>query len=65
MQHKIIGTTMPVLEMSLDPGDSVIAEAGELSWLTSTIGLHTSTSAGANKGFSGRSSAPSAVARCS
>ena len=53
MQHKIIGTTMPVLEMSLDPGDRVIAEAGELSWLTSTIGLHTSTSAGANKGFFG------------
>jgi len=53
MQHKIIGTTMPVLEMSLDPGDRVIAEAGELSWLTSTIALHTSTSAGANKGFLG------------
>jgi len=53
MQHKIIGTTMPVLEMTLDPGDRVIAEAGELSWLTSTIGLHTSTSAGANKGFFG------------
>src|SRR5579859_1509721 len=53
MQDKIIGTTMPVLEMTLDPGDSIIAEAGELSWLTSTIALHTSTSAGANKGFFG------------
>ncbi len=53
MQHKIIGTTMPVLEMTLDPGDCVIAEAGELSWLTSTIELRTSTSAGANKGFFG------------
>jgi uncharacterized protein (TIGR00266 family) len=53
VQHKIIGTTMPVLEMTLDPGDRVIAEAGELSWLTSTIELHTSTSAGANKGFFG------------
>src|ERR1700686_4428875 len=53
MQHKIIGTTMPVLEMMLDPGDRVVAEAGELSWLTSTIDLRTSTSAGANKGFFG------------
>src|ERR1700730_19311616 len=53
MQHNIIGTTMPVLEMTLDPGDRVVAEAGELSWLTSTIELHTSTSAGANKGFLG------------
>ena len=31
MQHKIIGSTMPVLEMTLEPGDSIIAEAGELS----------------------------------
>jgi uncharacterized protein (TIGR00266 family) len=53
MQHQIIGTTMPVLEITLDPGDRVIAEAGELSWLTSTIELHTSTSAGANKGLFG------------
>ena len=29
MQHKIIGTTMPVLEMTLDPGDRVVAEAGD------------------------------------
>ncbi len=53
MQHKIIGSTMPVLEMTLEPGDRVIAEAGELSWMTSSIELHTSTSAGANKGFFG------------
>src|SRR3982074_606420 len=53
MQHKIIGSTMPVLEMTLEPGDRSVAEAGELSWMTSTIELHTSTSAGANKGFFG------------
>jgi uncharacterized protein (TIGR00266 family) len=53
MEHKIIGTTMPVLEMTLEPGDSIIAEAGELSWMTSSIVLHTSTSAGVNKGFLG------------
>src|SRR5713226_5469629 len=53
MQHKIIGSTMPVLEMTLEPGDSIIAEAGELSWMTSSIELRTSTSACANKGFFG------------
>jgi len=53
MQHKIIGSTMPVLEMTLEPGDSIIAEAGELSWMTSSIELRTSTSAGANRGFFG------------
>src|ERR1700687_5976716 len=53
MQHKIIGSTMPVLEMTLEPGESIIAEAGELSWMTSSIELHTSTSAGANRGFFG------------
>src|SRR5712692_9505823 len=53
MQHKIIGSTMPVLEMTLEPGDSIVAEAGELSWMTSSIELRTSTSAGANKGFFG------------
>jgi uncharacterized protein (TIGR00266 family) len=53
MQPKIIGSTMPVLEMTLEPGDSIIAEAGELSWMTSSIELRTSTSAGANKGFLG------------
>src|SRR5216683_4736377 len=53
MQHKISGSTMPVLEMTLEPGDSIIAEAGELSWMTSSIELRTSTSAGANKGFFG------------
>src|SRR6202048_883144 len=53
MQHNIIGTTMPVLEMTLEPGERIIAEAGELSWMTSSIQLHTSTSAGANKGFFG------------
>jgi uncharacterized protein (AIM24 family) len=65
MQHKIIGSTMPVLEMTLEPGDSIIAEAGELSWMTSSIELHTSTSAGATKASSARSSALSAVAVCS
>ncbi|MFI1916330.1 TIGR00266 family protein [Nocardia sp. NPDC020380] len=43
MDARIRGTTMPVLEVSLEPGDSLIAEAGQLSWMTDSIRLHTST----------------------
>jgi len=50
MEHKIIGTTMPALEVTLAPGESVVAEGGELSWMTSSIDLHTAANkAGAGK----------------
>ena len=51
MDHKIIGTTMPVLEVTLQPGESVVAEGGELSWMTSAIELH--TAAGGTAGSKG------------
>ena len=37
MEAKIAGTTMPVLEMVLDPGDKIVAETGQLSWMTDAI----------------------------
>ena len=43
MDHKIVGTIMPVLEVTLAPDESVVAEGGELSWMTSAVELHTST----------------------
>jgi uncharacterized protein (AIM24 family) len=43
VEHKVVGTTMPVLEMQLQPGEAIIAESGELSWMTSSIELGTST----------------------
>ncbi len=51
MEHKIVGTTMPVLEVTLQPGESVVAEGGELSWMTSAIELH--TAAGGKAGAKG------------
>ena len=42
--------TMPVLEMDLQPGESIISEAGELSWMTSSIQLQTSTQMGGGGG---------------
>jgi uncharacterized protein (TIGR00266 family) len=41
MDHQVIGTVLPVLEMKLDDGESVVAESGELSWMTSSIELST------------------------
>ena len=43
MQPRILGTTMPVLEIDLDPNESVVSEAGELSWMTSSVQLTTHT----------------------
>jgi uncharacterized protein (AIM24 family) len=37
MQARITGTTMPVLEFALEPNESIISEAGELSWMGSSI----------------------------
>ena len=39
--HQVIGTVLPVLEMKLDPGESVVAESGELSWMTASVELST------------------------
>jgi uncharacterized protein (AIM24 family) len=33
MNHRIVGTVMPVLEITLADGETVFAESGELSWL--------------------------------
>ena len=53
MQSRIIGTTMPVLEFLLSPNESVISEAGELSWMTGTIQMNTHTQMGGGGGFLG------------
>jgi uncharacterized protein (TIGR00266 family) len=43
MQHRILGTTMPVLEFALDHNDAIISEAGELSWMSASIQMTTHT----------------------
>ena len=53
MQEKIVGTVMPVLELILEPGEKIVAEAGELSWISSSIDLHTSTQLAGARGFFG------------
>ncbi len=41
---------MPVLELSLQPGESVISEVGEFSWMTDAIQLSTGTGGGLGGG---------------
>lgn len=53
MQHEIIGSTMPVLEMHLGAGESIVAVSGELSWMSSTIDLQTTTQLGGGGGLLG------------
>jgi uncharacterized protein (TIGR00266 family) len=53
MQSQIVGTTMPVLEFMLEPNESVISEAGELSWMGSSIQMTTHTQLGGGGGIFG------------
>jgi uncharacterized protein (TIGR00266 family) len=53
MQNRITGTTMPVLEFILDPNESIISEAGELSWMGSSIQMTTHTQFGGGGGVFG------------
>jgi uncharacterized protein (TIGR00266 family) len=53
MQSQIVGTTMPVLEFMLEPNESIISEAGELSWMGSSIQLTTHTQMGGGGGLFG------------
>jgi uncharacterized protein (TIGR00266 family) len=53
MQTRIQGTTMPVLEVQLDPNESVFSESGELSWMTQTIQMTTHSQMGGGGGLFG------------
>ncbi len=53
MQHRIVGTTMPVLELTLQSGDSIVSDSGELSWMTPSIQMRTSVQTASSRGFGG------------
>jgi len=53
MQTRIQGTTMPVLDVQLDPNESVFSESGELSWMTASIQMTTHTQMGGGGGLFG------------
>ncbi len=53
MQTQIVGTTMPVLDVQLDPNEAVFSESGELSWMTASIQMMTHTQMGGGGGLFG------------
>lgn len=53
MHAKIIGTTLPVLEIELDPGEKVVGVPDQLSWMSGDIVLTTTTGGGGATGLFG------------
>ena len=51
MKHTISGTTMPVLQIQLEPGERIVAEPGEFSWMTENIQLNTTTQTAGARGL--------------
>ena len=41
MQYQIKGTPLPVVECSLQPGESMVCEAGSMSWMSSNMKMET------------------------
>jgi uncharacterized protein (TIGR00266 family) len=51
VQAEVKGGTMPVLEVTLAPGEQVITPHGELSWMSPNVQMSQTTSAGGSGGF--------------
>ncbi len=50
MEPKIVGTTLPVLELNMQPNETVFAEAGQLSWLSMAMQMKTGLQVGGQQG---------------
>jgi uncharacterized protein (TIGR00266 family) len=51
MQTEVKGTTLPVLEVTLDAGEEIISTHGELSWMTPNLEMSQTANTGGTKGF--------------
>lgn len=51
IDYKIIGNDMQLVEIELDPGESVRAEAGAMTYMGPGIKMETSTGGGILKGL--------------
>ncbi len=50
MNSQIQGSVMPVLELSLENGESVFGESGELGWISASVQMRTGASVGGQQG---------------
>ncbi|CAI9119936.1 AIM24 family protein [Brytella acorum] len=53
MKSSIEGSVLPVLRVSLETGERLVAETGELSWKSPHVTMRTTTSGAGNSGFLG------------
>jgi uncharacterized protein (TIGR00266 family) len=51
LQYRIEGTTLPVLTITLNPGDKIYSSSGGMSWMTQQIQMDTNTGGGLGKMF--------------
>jgi len=51
MRYEINGTTLPTLEVILDPGESMYTESGGMAWMKGNIEMSTNTKGGLMKGL--------------
>jgi uncharacterized protein (AIM24 family) len=43
LQYRIEGTTLPVVTITLNPGEKIYSSAGGMSWMTQQIQMDTNT----------------------
>ncbi len=53
MKAEIKGSTLPVLEMILDPGEVIVSDHGELAWMTANMQMSQTTNMGGAGGKGG------------
>ncbi len=53
LAHRVVGTVLPVLEVDLEPGQVVVSQGGEFSWMTDSVRMTTSTSGAGQSGVMG------------
>jgi len=52
MQYKLIGTTMPAVEITFDqPGEKMITQSGGMAWMSADVSMDTNTNGGIKKGL--------------
>ncbi len=51
MQYRIEGTTLPVVTITLTPGQRIFSSSGGMSWMTQTVEMDTNTGGGLGKMF--------------
>ena len=51
MEAQVHGTTLPVLQVTLQPGDEVVSTHGELSWMTPNVEMSQTAGTGGGRGL--------------